>query len=195
MGAEPTETFGPELADASGVNAVPVERTRRVLRARARALARPPAEPEESSGVELVVFSVAGESYGIELSRVREVMHPQPVVRVPHAPQWVAGVMSYRGRVLAVIDLCHFLAPGGSAVGKPAEGRRLVVVEAPGMTFALLIDTLAGAVRAEPVPASVPAGAEAGARPSFVQGMAPGMVAVLDVAALAHYPGFRVNSK
>jgi len=181
------------LDDATGANKSSDESAQRILRERAAALARLPTDSEQESSLELVVFSIADERYAIELSRVREVMLPQPVIPAPQTPRWIAGVMSYRGRVLAVVDLRHFAGEGDPREEAEAQRRRVVVVEAPGMLFGLLIDTLEGVIRADPTPVRARADNGPETRPSFVSGMAPGMVGVLDVAALAHHPGFQVN--
>lgn len=178
----------------NGADERPAERTRRILRQRASQLARPIEEPRPATEVELVAFSIGPARYGIELASVREVLPLPTLVPVPHTPAWVAGVMGYRGRVLAVVDLGQFLAsPGGPQGPEEVTGRHLLVLELPEMLVGMLVDSLHGIVSPETALLPSPAGTEAEGRASFIRGIAPGGIAVLDVNALAQHPRFQVN--
>ncbi len=174
-----------------------VERTRRILRERARLLSLPIEEARPLAEEEWVVFSLGAGRYGIELPSVREVLPLPELVPVPHTPAWVAGVMSYRGRVLSVVDLAEFLAlpgiPAASRGNAGAAGRRLLVLELPEMLFGVLVDHLEGVVSSETALAPSPLSADAEGRSGFILGIAPGGIAVLDVPALAHHPRFQVS--
>jgi purine-binding chemotaxis protein CheW len=50
-------------------------------------------------------FSLAGETYAIELLRIREIIEHVPITRVPGMPSSVLGVINPRGRVVPVVDL------------------------------------------------------------------------------------------
>jgi len=92
------------------------ERARAVMEERARALARVPAEaPRAAEVLQLVVFTLADERYGIETRYVREVTRLTDYTPVPGAPDFLVGVGNVRGEILAVIDLRKFLgvAPRG----------------------------------------------------------------------------------
>lgn len=52
-----------------------------------------------------VVFSLASNTYGIDVQSVRSIERLQPVTRVPNAPTHVKGVINLRGVVTPVIDL------------------------------------------------------------------------------------------
>jgi purine-binding chemotaxis protein CheW len=53
----------------------------------------------------LVSFLVGDVRYAVEISKVREIVNPQPMVGLPHAPPEVVGVADHRGDVLPVVDL------------------------------------------------------------------------------------------
>ena len=61
------------------------------------------------------------------------------------------------------------------------------------MMFGLLVGGLQMAPYSEEELAKVDASGETAALPGVVQGIAPGMVAVLDVPALARHPEFQVG--
>ncbi|MDB5046989.1 MAG: Receptor-coupling factor, CheW [Fibrobacteres bacterium] len=52
-----------------------------------------------------LTFTLDGEEYGIEILKVREVLGMAPVTRVAEAPEFVRGVMDFRGDIVSVIDL------------------------------------------------------------------------------------------
>lgn len=52
-----------------------------------------------------LTFSLAAEHYGIEITRVQEIVGLLPVTRVPRLPAVIAGVVNLRGRVIPVVDL------------------------------------------------------------------------------------------
>lgn len=54
---------------------------------------------------EFLVFSLAGEHYGIELQRIREILSPPVLTLVPRCPRDVIGICSVRGMLVTVFDL------------------------------------------------------------------------------------------
>lgn len=54
---------------------------------------------------QLVVFELAGENYGIDISAVEGIIKMQPITKMPQAPMFVEGIINLRGVVVPVIDL------------------------------------------------------------------------------------------
>jgi purine-binding chemotaxis protein CheW len=54
---------------------------------------------------EFLVFALGGEHYGVELTRIREIVSPPPITPVPRAKSDVLGVCSVRGLLVTVVDL------------------------------------------------------------------------------------------
>ncbi len=52
-----------------------------------------------------LTFFVADTAYAIAVLRVREVIEPAPITRVPSTPRAVRGVINLRGSVVPVVDL------------------------------------------------------------------------------------------
>lgn len=76
--------------------------------------------------MQLLTFTAGGLAYAIEATKVVEVLPSVPVRPVPTLPEYVLGMMSYRGGMIAVIDLPRRLT--GEAA-KPLLSTRLIVVE------------------------------------------------------------------
>ena len=54
---------------------------------------------------EFLTFVLGSDVFGVELARVKEILSPPPITRVPRAPAEVVGVCSVRGLLVTVVDL------------------------------------------------------------------------------------------
>jgi purine-binding chemotaxis protein CheW len=52
-----------------------------------------------------LTFSIQGESYGIDVLQVREIIRNTQITSVPQAPAYVRGVINLRGKIIPVMDL------------------------------------------------------------------------------------------
>lgn len=52
-----------------------------------------------------LTFVLAGEDYGLEILKVREIMGILDITTVPHTPDYVKGVVNIRGKVIPIVDL------------------------------------------------------------------------------------------
>jgi len=76
--------------------------------------------------MQLLSFTAGGQTYAIETAAVVEVLPVVPIRPLPRLPEYVLGVVAYRGRMIPVIDLARRLT------GEPARARlstRLIVIE------------------------------------------------------------------
>ena len=58
-----------------------------------------------ASAQQVLTFKLAGEEYGVGILMVQEIRGWSAVTAIPHAPNWVLGVIELRGVVVPVIDL------------------------------------------------------------------------------------------
>ncbi len=111
------------------------------------ATSRPgPAVPETL--VQLIVFQLGSEEYGIRIEQVKEVTVTPEVARMPKTPPFIKGIANLRGDIIAILDLEERfqLAPAGRPL--PAHSYT-VAVEAADYVLGLV-------VREVPRPLSVP---------------------------------------
>lgn len=54
---------------------------------------------------QILIFSLANEELGLDISCVREVLRPQEIHPLPQSPDFIEGVINLRGHIIAVIDL------------------------------------------------------------------------------------------
>jgi len=59
--------------------------------------------------LEVVMFTVAGETFGINVLKVREIIQPIPITPIPKSHPNVSGVIRLREEVIPVIDLSKVL--------------------------------------------------------------------------------------
>ena len=110
--------------------------------------------------VQLIVFQLAGEDYGVRIEQVREVTTTPEVARMPKTPAFIKGIVNLRGDIIAVIDLEERF--GLMPAGRPLPALSYTIaVEAADYTIGL-------AVREVPRPLRLPA-ATIEAAPEFLQ--------------------------
>jgi purine-binding chemotaxis protein CheW len=61
--------------------------------------------PATAAVTEYVTFGLGNDVYGIELSRVRELVGGRDVTPVPSAKPYIRGIVELRGRPIVVVDL------------------------------------------------------------------------------------------
>ena len=52
-----------------------------------------------------LTFFLGGETYGIPVLKVREIISMLPITQVPQVPAYMKGVINLRGKVIPVVDL------------------------------------------------------------------------------------------
>lgn len=89
--------------------------TRSVLEARARALARAPERRATTERRELLTFALRGETYGVDAQAVLGLFRLHHLAPLPGASEHTAGLTTWRGALLTVIDLRRLfeLPPAG----------------------------------------------------------------------------------
>lgn len=65
-----------------------------------------------AQGRQYLTFQLAGQDYGIAIDQVREIRAWERPTRLPHAPEFVEGVIHVRGSVLPILDLRRRFALG-----------------------------------------------------------------------------------
>jgi purine-binding chemotaxis protein CheW len=158
------------------------EETKRVLRERARILAR---EPEKAAAadqfIEVVEFVLAFESYAIETRYVREVEPLDSLTPLPGTPAFVLGIVNVRGEILSVIDMRKFFELPDKGL---TDLNKVIVLESENMLFGILADAVAG-VRSIPVADIQPSlPTLTGIREAYLKGVTPGRMVILDAEKL-----------
>lgn len=66
--------------------------------------------------LEIVEFKIGENKFGINVIKVKEILNPIPITKVPHARKSVEGIIEIRGEVVPVVDIAHALGfePSGT---------------------------------------------------------------------------------
>lgn len=98
---------------------------------------------EKEETLPLILFRVLSEWYGIDLTKVREILKRPKITFVPSLPEWILGIINLRGRILPILDLKPIL-------GLPEEGgpqdSRIIAVEVEGQEIGLLVNEVVEAI-------------------------------------------------
>lgn len=87
----------------------------------------------------LVGFTIADVHYAVEITQVREIIRPLPLVPIPHAPKAILGVSDYRGEVVPVLDVRRrFGLPARAATRRT----KWIVVELGEKLVGLVVDSV-----------------------------------------------------
>lgn len=90
-----------------------------------------------------VTFRLSGETYGINVMQVQEVLRYTEIAPVPGAPHYVLGIINLRGNVVTVIDTRNRF---GLTTGEVTDNTRIVIIEAEGHVIGILVDSVAEVV-------------------------------------------------
>ncbi|MEN6356155.1 MAG: chemotaxis protein CheW [Armatimonadota bacterium] len=88
---------------------------------------------------ELVVFELAGECYGVDISTVSTIIRMQEITTIPMASEYVDGVINLRGSIIPVINLRKRF---GLPPGEQTKASRIMVVEAGGQMIGMIVDAV-----------------------------------------------------
>lgn len=163
-----------------GETAASPERARQVLEERARALARPVAQPSSGDTLELLTFALANEVYAVESRFVAAVFQLIDLSPLPGAKPPVCGVTAWRGDLLMILDLRASL---GLSVAALNDLSRVIVLGEERPAFGILADAVRELVN---LPASAvrepPQGVAA--QREYLRGVTGDAVLVLDAEQL-----------
>lgn len=90
-----------------------------------------------------VTFRLDGETYGVNVMQVQEVLRYTEIAPVPGAPMYVLGIINLRGNVVTVMDTRQRF---GLHQGEITDSTRIVIVETDQHVVGILVDSVAEVV-------------------------------------------------
>ncbi|MDI9369572.1 MAG: chemotaxis protein CheW [Synergistaceae bacterium] len=121
---------------------------------------------------QLVVFGLGKEEFGIDISRVREIVKLQHITTIPRSMDFVEGIVNLRGLIVPIVDLCKRFLVADRSESEDAD-RRIIVVNMSGQNIGILVDEVSEILRIpdesiEPTPPIVASGVNT----DFIRGVA-----------------------
>jgi len=172
---------------------------------RAYELALEPPAPTTGKTIDVLVFWLGKERYGIEVTNVREIYPLEQLTPVPRTPSFVAGVFNARGRILSVIDMAAFFelpsrpanSLGGRGKAETNQAKIIVVghnndLGATGgkragkemVEVGILTDEVADVVTIFKQDIQPPLTTHTGVRAEYIQGITADLLVVLNLNGL-----------
>ncbi len=93
---------------------------------------------------QIVIFALAKEAYGVDISTVHEIIRMQTITKVPRAPDFVEGVINLRGKVIPVVDMRKRF---GLTVSQQTNDSRIVVVDISNHEVGMVVDAVTEVLR------------------------------------------------
>lgn len=104
--------------------------------------------------LQLVVFQLGEEEFGLEIMQVQEIIRIPEITRIPHSPDYVKGVINLRGKIITVINLDTRF---GMEQKVHDDNSRIIVAEVDENVVGMVVDSVSEVLRlplstVEPVP-------------------------------------------
>ncbi len=99
---------------------------------------------ENTGSLQLVRFGLAQEEYGIEITKVQEIILMGEITRVPQTPEYIKGLINLRSTVIPIVDLrLRF----GLSQQEATDETRIMVVNVAGKTIGIIVDAVSEVLR------------------------------------------------
>lgn len=99
--------------------------------------------------LQLVSFNIGSEEFGVDILKVQEINRMIELTHIPNSPEFVAGVINLRGRIIPVVELRTRL---GMPPKESDKYTRIVVVEINEKTIGFIVDSVNEVLR---IPTSI----------------------------------------
>ncbi|MDZ7619397.1 MAG: chemotaxis protein CheW [Patescibacteria group bacterium] len=94
--------------------------------------------------MQLVSFRLAQEEYGVEITKVQEIILMGEITRVPQTPDYIKGLINLRSTVIPIVDLrLRFGLPQEEI----SDETRIMVVNVAGKTIGIIVDAVSEVLR------------------------------------------------
>ena len=156
------------------------DKLKAVWQARAKALTQS-TSVQTGEMMQVVVFMLANETYGIATEFVKEVQPLRDLTPVPCTPDFVVGVINIRGSIYSVIDIRSFF---NVPLQEISELTKVILVNAGGLEVGILADDVSGATSIQTSDIKPPLAAQTAVKEEYIQGVTPKMLIILNLEAL-----------
>jgi purine-binding chemotaxis protein CheW len=164
-----------------------------ILKNRAIAMAQEPEQKKVASAViEVITFTLADETYGIESAFVREVYLLRDFTPLPGVPPYIFGIINVRGQILPIIDIKKFFNLPGKGL---SEMNKVIILSNGHMEFGIMADIVNGtqAIELEDILAVPPTVSGIGEK--YLKGVTKEHIMVLEAESILNDEKIIVNEQ
>lgn len=98
----------------------------------------------DAGTIQVVSFRLASEEYGIEITKVQEIILVGEITRVPQTARYIKGLINLRSTVIPIVDLrLRF----GMPEEQPTDETRIMVMNVRGKTIGIIVDAVSEVLR------------------------------------------------
>lgn len=101
-------------------------------------------QADNAGSLQVVSFRLANEEYGIEITKVQEIILVGEITKVPQTPKYIKGLINLRSTVIPIVDL-------RLRFGMPEEAMtdetRIMVMNVGGKTVGIIVDAVSEVLR------------------------------------------------
>lgn len=120
--------------------------------------------------VQLVTFTMAGETYALEIQQVEAIINLKPITRVPKAPSHIDGVINLRGEIVPVINTrARLRLP--PAEKKPSNQIIILAFEEEKVKAGFLVDSVQEVIRLQESAIEAPSRVSEGVDVEYLRGV------------------------
>jgi len=109
-------------------------------------------EPKEKT-LQFVIFRLVREWYGVEITKVKEVIRVGKITYLPSSPEHIVGIVSLRGNILSVTDLKKILNLPHEDL---TEKTRIIAIESGIVETGFLVDEVVESIEVPVTKIEVP---------------------------------------
>jgi len=89
--------------------------------------------------IQLVVFGLGREEFGVDITQVREILKVPRITDVPNSPEFIEGVINLRGQITTIMDLRKRLGVG---IGEIDDDARIIIIEMEDMAMGMIVNSV-----------------------------------------------------
>ncbi|MCE0721938.1 MULTISPECIES: chemotaxis protein CheW [Legionella] len=154
----------------------------KILHARAKQLAQQELDIRKNHGIAFVRFNLSkNEIYGISYQYVQEILHNTSMAFPPFAPNFIAGVINWRGALITVVDLLKFFHLNHSNYNSKKDNQFIIVVQANNITLGLLVHRIEGSETYVPSELATPLSSANVTNPEYILGLHHAVTAIINM--------------
>ncbi|HEY9205400.1 MAG TPA: chemotaxis protein CheW [Candidatus Methanoperedens sp.] len=94
--------------------------------------------------LQLVVFTIGSEEFGVEIMNVQEIIRMTNITKIPQAPGYIRGIINLRGRIIVVINLNVIM---GMESKEQDENTRIIVASIGETVMGFVVDSVSEVIR------------------------------------------------
>lgn len=97
--------------------------------------------------IEISTFQIGNVRCGINILNIQEINKQTDITTVPHARNYIKGILNLRGNIVTVVDLAKRLGLSSSA---ETDSGRNIIVDIEGEHIGLFVDAIGDFIKASP---------------------------------------------